>query len=123
MKSMPVRRTFLLRAALWHPFGDSSPRSLSSAGLSAPPLVLPAGLQDSGRETPATHAANPNHGAEHVRNTAAAASARGGFMGKVFAVRPRLPWSLLCHLTGSERAPSLQMQKGFRSGLGVRNLV
>lgn len=93
MKSMPVRRTFLLRAALWHPFGDSSPRSLSSAGLSAPPLVLPAGLQDSGRETPATHAANPNHGAEHVRNTAAAASARGGFMGKVFAVRPRLPWS------------------------------
>ncbi|KAL4421176.1 hypothetical protein ABPG77_003359 [Micractinium sp. CCAP 211/92] len=40
---------------------------------------------DSGRETPATHAANPNHGAEHVRNTAAAASARGGFMGKVFA--------------------------------------
>lgn len=48
------------------------------------------GLQDSGQETPATRAANPHRGAEHVRNTVAAASARGGFMGKVFAVRPCL---------------------------------
>lgn len=45
--------------------------------------------QDSGKETPATRAANPHRGAEHVRNTAAAASAKGGFMGKVFAVRLR----------------------------------
>lgn len=39
----------------------------------APPLA--ARNQDSGAETPATRAANPNKSAEHVRNTASATQA------------------------------------------------